>query len=262
MRSAKATLLLLSVCLLLLTGCDLRNRTSSEEFIPDQPATLQTDESPQTSEASRETGESYTGSDGRVKVLLSESGTFRYDVEPISYSYQIPMLDYAAAHAAGCNEEIDVRFGTPARESLDTMKTYHAPEVETVSFESYEIGGILTLQVDRKDVDGSAYTGIYTVNAETGDRVTTEEFLRAAGLEDRRLWELVSDAVQSYYVRSYSEAAASEDNRYTDALARTLSEADGTDSSRLHLTRDGKLAAAVLIYIPSGGSEWVELELH
>ncbi len=252
-------LLLILLCLLP-AGCSLRNRTDSAQFIPEHPETRQTETELQTT-AAPETGAEYVDPAGRVKVLLNESGTFRYDAEPISYSYQIPMFDLPGAHAADCNQEIDARFGTPARDSLDTMKTYHAPEVETVAFQSYEFGGILTVQVDRKDVDGSVYQGVYSVNAETGDLPTVEEFLRAAGLEDRRLWELLSDAVQNHFTRNYSEAAASADNRYTSALTRTLTEANETDASRLHLTPDGGLSALVLISVPAGGSEWIELPL-
>ena len=84
-------LLLILLCLLP-AGCSLRNRTDSAQFIPEHPETRQTETELQTT-AAPETGAEYVDPAGRVKVLLNESGTFRYDAEPISYSYQIPMFD-------------------------------------------------------------------------------------------------------------------------------------------------------------------------
>lgn len=263
MKSARILLLLL-LCGLLLTGCDLRNRKSSEEFISNVTWNRETQQPvPQTDPVPANSGiglpEDPFSSD-RIKVLLNASGTWDLAIEPIEYSYQIPMLDLPGAQAVGCNMEIEANFGAPARASLEAMGRHDAPEVAVVSFVSYEHNGVLTVRMDRRDVDGSTYQAYYTVSASKGERVSVSDFLQAAGLGRRNFQEMYNEAVERRFEMEYRTTAASQGS-YDAALTMTLARAAAVDESYLHLTEDGKLIAAAELISPSGGSEWVELSL-
>ena len=128
-------LALLLALLLFLSGCDLRNRRPSEEFISDgsvPPAQARTS-APAAPPA--QTGFLPAEWDGAVKTVLAKEGTF-FGAKEIAYSYRIPFLDLADAYAMGCNQEITARFEADAQKSLAQMEQGKPPVVQRVDFTS------------------------------------------------------------------------------------------------------------------------------
>ena len=265
MRIVRKLLPLLGLCLLL-TGCDLRNRQSSELYIPtgtrsEQTAPLQPVRPvpPEPTDPEQSPGAD-SEENPHVRVLLEKSGSFRYGMEPVNYSYRVPMLDLPGAQAVGCNQEIDERFGAPVRQDLEAMERGEMPQISVVDFDSFELGGILTLRMFRQDQDGAFFEGYYTVEASSGERVTARDLLAAVGLSGS-LAELTAAAARRTFVSRYEGTWSEEDPAYADALTRTLAGATAVTVSMAHLTRDGRLSVAAEIFSPAGGSEWTELSL-
>lgn len=250
-------LLPLLLILLLLVGCDLRNRQDSEDFIPTGTY-----------------GYSYSNDNvGRgeeplipqeksvVKTVQSYSGEIPLTQPVRTYSYQLPMIDLAGAHAAGCNRDIEDFFGSMIRASMESMEHYEDPLLERLSYASYTISGILTLRVDRRDLDGSESQAWYTVDAKTGEEVSVKRLFAAAGISGDPQ-TVVSDAVEKLFVKRYGSISGADSNTtYSTALFRTTEALRPLTSNRMHLNANGSLTVAIELFAPNGGSSVEELIL-
>ena len=255
-RSLIALLLLLCV---ILCGCDLRNRQSSEDFVP--TGDVGAYEPPRGEDAPG--AELNPGEAGmnRVKTVLSERGEYIYAYPAIEYSYELPFIDLAGAHAVGCNQEIESRFGQPIRESLAAMEQKRDPVVKTVAYTNYIFGNVLTLRVERTDTDGTQSEAIYSVDAKTGEKVSAEAFCEAVGLKKDQLKERVQRAAEER-LRVLSGTVDSENPDYLLAVTQTMSLLSNVDYLNLYLNPDGKLVCIAEIFTPSGGDGMEELILN
>ena len=250
-------LLPLLLILLLLVGCDLRNRQDSEDFIPtgtfansygnDDVGRGEEPLTPQEKSA--------------VKTVQSYYGEVPLTQPVRSYSYQLPMIDLAGAHAAGCNRDIEDFFGSLIRLSMEAMERYEEPLLERLTYASYTIAGILTLRVDRRDFDGSESQAWYTVDAKTGEEVTVKRLFAAAGVSGDPQ-TVLDEAVEKLFESRFGSAgAAGVGTPWSTARFRTTEALRPLTSNRMHLNENGSLTVAVELFSPNGGSSVEELIL-
>lgn len=233
---------------LLLTGCSLFGERETESPLPSWYL------------SPTETGGFYPGAQDPalpreksvVKTVLSYEGEIPLLQPTVYYSYQLPMIDLAGAQAMGCNQEIENRFGSLIRQSLEAMERYEEPILERVSYTSYTIKGILTLCISRKDRDGNAGEAWYTVDAETGEAVSVATLFEAVGVTEKPE-TAVNDALLALFTARYG-APQGADVSVTTALNRTQEALSPLTANRMHLTADGRLAVVLELFAPDGGS--------
>jgi len=254
----KRGILLLLAVLFLLTACDLRNRQSSEDFVPtgtEAPGTA-------ASWISGNDNEPFLPQErSAVKTVLAYDGEIPLTQPAELYSYRLPMIDLDGAQAVGCNLEIEERYGALIDQSLQAMERYEDPILQRLSYTSYVIGEVLTLRVDRLDLDGSASSAWYTVNAKTGEEVSVAMLFAAAGIEgDQKT--VIADAVTELFVRHFGTAnTTSADSPYSTALFKTQDALSPLSANRMHLTEAGRLTVKFELFSPNGGSTIEELVL-
>lgn len=247
-------LLPLLALILLLAGCDLRNRRPSSDFVPSSPPGGQQSVSTAHHTEANPTapGPAPVSSGEAVRTVLSESGVFDRD---FSYSYQVPFLDLPDGYAMGCNREISERFDAPANEALEAMQNGMTPELSSVSFTWDVRGSVLTLRVRKTSVDPPAEEqGVYCVNAATGAKPTLAEFCEAAGVPAESFSAALQEAARAR-LRELAGAKYKEtDSEYTTALTLTLSRLADPAALPMTLTEDGRLSVIVTVSTPAGGS--------
>lgn len=252
----KRLILILMLLALLLTACDLRNRQSSEDYIPTGSGSPRADWTPRESSLPGQEAEKTT-----VKTVLSYDGEIPM-TEPIrTCSYRLPLIDLGGAAAVACSQEIEDRFGGLIRQSIEAVENWQTPILERLSYSSFTLADILTLRIDRLDLDGSMQEAWYTVDAVSGEAVTVERLFRAAGLSGEPT-ELVNEAVRQLFARRFGTAGSSDaEAPYYTALNETLAELSPLTVNRMHLTEAGKLVVAVELFAPDGGSSVETLTL-
>ncbi len=249
-------LLILVLVLILLCGCDLRNRQDSEYFIPTGSYGAQNGDILIDNGADPV----IPGEKTVVKTILSYTGEVPLTSPVRSYSYQLPLIDLAGAHAAGCNRDIEDFFGSMIRQSMEAMERYEDPLLERLSFTSYTLSGILTLRVDRRDFDGSESQAWYTVDAETGEEVSVKRLFAAAGISGEPQ-KVLQDAVTKRFTDRFGANGADSDTHYSTALFRTTEALQPLSANRMHLNGNGSLTVAVELFAPNGGSTLEEIYL-
>lgn len=247
---------ILMLLALLLTACDLRNRQSSEDYIPTGSASPRADWTPRESGLPGQETEKTT-----VKTVLSYDGEIPLTEPKRTCSYRLPMIDLGGAAAVACSQEIEERFGGLIRQSIEAVESWQTPILERLSYSSFTLADILTLRIDRLDLDGSMQEAWYTVDAVSGEAVTVERLFRAAGLSGKPT-ELLNEAVQELFARRFGTAADSNTQApYYTALNETLEALSPLTVNRMHLTEAGKLIVAVELFDPDGGSSVETLTL-
>ena len=250
----KRLLPILLLLLLLLVGCDLRNRRNSEDFIPSDPwESIAPTALPPSADDRR------LQENGTVKTVLSYEGEIPLSSPLKTYSYQLPMIDLAGAQAFGCNQEIETRFGTLIRQSMQAMKRYEQPTLERLSFITFTRGDILTLRIDRRDTNGETARAYYTVNSRTGDQVSVSALFEAAGITGTPQ-TIINEAVTAFFTARFGETEGAS-IAVTTALNRTQAALLPLTSNRMHLTEDGHVTVAFELFSPDGGSSMEELLL-
>ena len=239
----------------LLTACDLRNRQDSEDFIPDDsdlPAW--TGWTVPTFDPNGVQPQSQT-----VKTVKDFSGELPYGFEGDDYIYQLPMIDLAGAYAAGCNQEIENRFGSLIEQSMDAIEKYETPILAQLTFNSYVRSGILTLCIRRVDTDGETVTAYYTVDEKTGEAVSLADLFSAAGMSGDP-FGIVNEAVTELFTKRFGSLEGAEDD-VTTALNKTMAALSPLTANRMHLTEDGSLAVDFELFAPNGGISLEEINL-
>ena len=108
-------------------------------------------------------------------------------------------------------------------------------------------------------MSGSAAQAFYTVDEKTGEAVSVKTLFEAAGIEGEPE-QVLNQKVLELFAKRYG-ALEKADAAYTTALNRTQAELSGLSANWMHLTRDGRLTVALVIYAPGGGSDLEELIL-
>lgn len=253
-------LALLLALLLFLSGCDLRNRRPSEEFISDgsvPPAQARTS-APAAPPA--QTGFLPAEWNGAVKTVLAKEGTF-FGAKEIAYSYRIPFLDLADAYAMGCNQEITARFEADAQKSLAQMEQGKPPVVQRVDFTSDLHGTVLSLRLHRLDTDGAESWGTYCVDRSTGAKPTLSAFCEASGVPEGEVPQRLREAAEELTRETAGERYEADDLEYTTALTLTLSGLAEPAALPMHLRADGSLCFVITLYHPGGGTTAEEIVL-
>ena len=248
----------LALALLLLAGlsaCDLRNRQSSEDFIPSGTA----DNTPRWTGSGSSPDPVVPQERSVIKTVLSYDGEIRSIDPPRSCSYRLPMIDLGGAEAMACNQEIEERFGALARQSMEAIENWQDPILLRLDYSSFTQDGILTLRIDRQDLDGAVQQAWYAVDAASGDAVPVQRLFAAAGVkgEPQKTVEEVAEAA----FRARFGAPASPDAAWTTALTKTQEALLPLTANRMHLTEDGGLIVAVELFAPDGGSSVEALRL-
>ena len=248
--------LILAVLLVLppLAGCDLEDAQESEYFFPTDTYNWYSrdDTSPiyDPGAASQK---------NVVKTVQTHTGEIPLTTPTRTYSYELPFIDLAGSHAASCNQDIENFFGTLIRQSLDAMERYEDPILERLSYSTFEISGILTLRVNRRDCDGEESQAWYTVDAETGEAVSVARLFAAAGISGDPA-AVVNDAALARFTSRYGALQGS-DAAHTTAWNRTQGALSPLTANRMHLNANGSLTVAFELFAPDGGSSIVELTL-
>lgn len=258
MKRLRYLLPALGLCLLL-AGCDLRNRQSSENFVPGQTGLPAQTEAPVTDSVG---GESpvQTGNNP-VKTALSAKGEADFVYPALAWSYELPWIDLPDRYAMECSQEIDLRFGAPIREAMADLEQYKLPVVQKVAYQAYSVKGILTLRIERTNTDGTSARAIYSVMEQTGARVTTSDFCEAAGIPQKELLSRLNQAVEEKLLELCQGRWTREDTPFRTALTLTLSRLAEVDRLNLYLSPEGRLIAVVEVFDPAGGSTTEEIPI-
>ena len=242
-------MLLCLLCLLLLTGCHLKNRQDSRNFVPENRSN---ETNPPAASAKPEEPE-LTGSP--LKEIKTLEGSYVYGGETVNYSYCLPYLDLSGDYAVGCNAEIEAEFGEPIREAQKAMEERRLPKLSQVGYESWQYGNVLCLMVYRvQTLDGERFEALYTVNALTGSAPTPDELFAAAGTTRDSFREKLHDAIADFYAETFGAYYDPEDFHYLEGLNSTLAQGLLDTVVPVSLTKTGELLAAVTVIDPAGAA--------
>lgn len=256
MKRLLASLMLLLLLSALLTGCDLRNRQNSEDFIPEEGENVY----PTGLTPVIVTEDPLSGQEKNViKTVLSYEGVLPMSFPEESCSYALPMIDLSGAQALGCNQEIELRYGTLIRDSIEAIERYDTPALASLSYTSYIYSDVLTLRVDQLTTEGESSRAYYTVDAQNGEAVSVERLFAAAGITGKPE-AVVSEAVMELFTGRFGSVNGA-DSSVTTALSRTQEALVPLTANRMHLTEDGRLIVALELFAPDGGSTLEELVL-
>lgn len=244
---------LLSLSILLLTGCDLWDEpresvpTGSYHYVVTVP--------PETPNETLNLGQS----NQTVKRVMNYEGEIPISYPTRVYRYQLPMIDLPNSYAAACNQEIEALFGTKIRRSLQAMERMQEPELESVRYSSFVHGEILTLRIDERSYDGKTSQTYYTVNARTGEEVRAEELLAQVGISGEPE-QVLNQRVTELFATRFGPLEGA-DEAYTTALNRTQMGLFPVTTKCLHLTEAGRLILALTVYHPTGETTVEEIPL-
>lgn len=247
--------------LLLLCGCDLRNRQDSANFIPtgtDPAAEQAPTESTQLPPADTEQVLPGLGG-GLIKEIYKASGQWPQDHPELGYFYRIPFIDLQGPYVDGCNREIDQRFRKAARDAMEAMDRYETPEVVSIDYTVGFFGTVVSLEITQTDAAGRPAFAIYNFDAETGEGVERDRLLRAAGFTAKELETLLPKAAEREFRRQFGSQERLSPVAFADALDKTL-ELDA-QTVTVFLTSGGRLKALVPLCDLAGGQTLVPLEI-
>ena len=252
-------LMLVLLALLLLSGCDLRNRQDSANYIP-----TGTDQSEPGTESAQAPPEETLPSlpsvgGGVIKEIYKTSGTFYSGGSELSYSYRIPFIDLQGSYVDGCNYEIDRRFRQAARDAEAAMERYETPEVLSIDYTAGFFGDVVSLEITQIDAEGRSSFAVYNFDKQTGAGVERQQLLDAGGFTAEQMDELLRQAAEEEFRRQFGSQEELSPVAFSDALERTL-ELDPA-SVTLFLTSDGQIRAMIPLYNLAGGQFLVPLTI-
>lgn len=253
---------LLAVLLLAATGCDLRNRQPSSDFIPATHATDTTYESgtPRPTEEKTEppTAERQLTRHS-IRTVVSENGSYT-DVYGRSwdYDYLLPFVDYPSIEASRCNDEIEKDYNKVIKEQLKLVDTQEPLTAMKIDYACYYTGELVTLHVAMQLADGTIQHSVYCFRSD-GTFSTNAEILEAVWVDEADFLSAVYD----YLVTEYVKLNADKKNEvtYSQYYDKTVQQADDLESLSIYADEEDNMHVLADMYAADGGVTQIEFEV-
>lgn len=251
----------LLILVLLLCGCDLRNRRPSSDFVP---ATHETDPRP-----------TYISTEATVSQLDIMEKTFtRHCVHSVSnthgeyvdiygktwtYEFKLPFVDFATGEASACNREIEKRFLTIIKDQQKLEAALEPLTVTSVDFLCYTTGGLVTVNVWAENVDGTTDRSVYCFR-NNGTFATPTEIMAALWIDEEEFRTALTERLTKEYIEKNESML--DNSQYTTYLDQTLEQAEDLDSLKLYASEDDRIYVSVKILSPDRSYEDMEFEIR
>lgn len=245
--------------ILLLSGCDLRNRRPSSDFIPatNAPRTTSSDNATEPVETEPEVKELTRHS---VRTVVSETASYTdiYGRE-WTYEYRIPFVDFPTTEASTCNIEIDSLYRRAISAQLTLAETGQPLTVPKIDYECYYTGELITLNVWKELTSGEIERSVYCFRS-TGTMATSSEILEAVWIDPDEFLLKLQELVEARYVKD--NAGNEEQVGYPRYLEKSLELVENVDKVTLYADVEDHVFALVKMYDAFGSMTQVEFEVR
>lgn len=255
----KRIILVLAAALLLLTGCDLRNRRPSSEFIPKNPTpvtTAATEAPTETESAPVETRQKEL-TRHTVRTISTDQNTY-VDIYGTQWSYEthIPFVDYPTKAVSDCNSEIDRIYARANKDQQECAESQQPLTILAIDYECYYTGELVTLNVWMDKSDGTTERSVYCFRS-NGTMASTTEILTSVWMDPDAFLAKLRELAAKAYAR-YNSAEA-DSVTYDKYLEKTLEEIEEIDLISVYADAEDRITAMITLYDVHGGSEVIEL---
>jgi len=170
------------------------------------------------------------GDQERPPAPLDDTRELIHEIDGTRENLRVPMVNLDSEEAGDINEHIDWARGSFNASHSDFFHARH--------------GNIVSLIFCMESRDGNFEYHTFTLNAETGERVTNAELLAMAGWEFDELAERLRENIDYFYEGQRDEDGNLPPMRESPVQRihdKMLSELTMPELLRLHLTEDGRL---------------------
>ncbi len=243
-----------------LSGCQLRNRMSSQYAIPDSIPTGDTAAPTESTAAAPVPSPENSQQDKKVKELVTQEGEYTgFTGSSFTYSYHLPYIDIAGAYANTCNWTIDQQFGQVVNDQLQRIAVGDAITVDSIAYQYYVNGDILTLHITQHYMSGRQDSTFFNVCCADGSKAEASQLLAQAGIEEAEFSALLGQALEKLYDTRYGSQQSTNALMYGTQKDKTLAESNLTTDCQMYLSQDGKLVVLANLYTITGGAETVSV---
>lgn len=254
--------IILSVLFLLLlcSGCQLKNRQPSSDFVPSTHATREAPEETETqpSDATAEPAAKVL-TQHSIRMIASEEDSY-VDIygNTWKYTFRIPFVDYPTREVSDCNNEIDKHF----RQIMDAQKklvTSGQPlKTSRIDYECYYTGNLITLNIHTENTDNTLERTVYCFRSD-GTMAVGSEILKAVWMDEEDFLAKLRELLEARYIKE--NAADIEVVTYDTNLQKTLDQVTTADEITLYADAEDKIFVLIPLYDARGGSSQIELEV-
>lgn len=257
----KHILLFISILLLLCSGCQMRNRRPSSDYVPSThaPRTTAQAESTQPTKAVEEPQEKELTRHS-VRTVVQEEDSF-IDIygKSWTYDYRLPFVDYPTTEVSGCNNEIDKLYRRIIKDQKALADSNQPLSVPTIDYECYYTGDLVTVNVWAEKIDGTVDRSVYCFRAD-GTMAAGSEILKAVWMDEETFLAKLRELLEARYIR---DNAGKEDVvTYDTNLEKTLEPITAADDISLYADSEDRVFALVALYDAHGGKTQIELEVE
>lgn len=256
----KHIILSIAILLLLCSGCQMRNRKPSSDFIPSTHAPRSTDFTDDTQPAAP-TEESVVKELTRhsVRTIVQDDDSF-VDIygKSWTYDFRLPFVDYPTTEASVCNNEIDKIYRRIIREQENLADMNQPLTVPTINYECYYTGALISLNVWAEHIDGTEEHSVYCFRAD-GTLAAGSEILKAVWMDEEAFLARLRELLEERYTKD--NAADADVVTYDTNLEKTLKPITAADDIRIFADSEDKVFALVTLFDARGGNTLIELEV-
>ena len=255
----KRIILVLAAALLLLSGCDLRNRRPSADFIPKDPVPVTTaaTEAPSETEFLPVETKAKELTRHTVRTIATDQNTYT-DIYGTQWSYEtrIPFVDYPTTPVSDSNAEIDRIFARANKQQQDCVMSQQPLTVLKIDYECYYTGELVTLNVWMDKADGTTERSVYCFRS-NGTMASTTEILKAVWIDPDDFMEKLRELAEQEYIEA--NVANTDSVTYDKYLTKTVELLGDVDSVSVYADAEDRVTALVTIYDAFGGSTTAEI---
>lgn len=257
----KRGILIAALLVLLLTGCDLRNRQPSRDFIPSTHATkasAQTEQKPEP-EPTQDKQSAKEFSRHSVRTVLSEIMTFT-DIygKDWTYEFRLPFVDFPSTEASDSNIEIDAVYRRAVDAQIKLSELGQPLTVLKIDYECYYTGALVTLNVWMEKTNGTQERSVYCFRP-NGTKASNAEILESVWMDEEEFLTTLREKLEERYKRD--NAAQQDSVTYETYLTKTLDASDAVEKLTLYADEEDKIIVRAPLYDALGGVTQIELRI-
>lgn len=249
------------LAVLLFSGCELRNRMSSSNFIPETHAPRPT-ETEQAAATEAETQDNSTKELTRhsVRTVAYETATYTdiYGKE-WTYEFRLPFVDYPSLEASDTNIEIDRIYRRSIDEQIKLAELEQPVTAPLIDYECYYTGTLITLNVWMEQTSGVVERSVYCFRSD-GTMATPTEILEAVWIDTEEFAQKLYEELEERYIEENADSV--DYVTYNMYLEKTLMQTEDIDQLTLYANAEDKVTVFALLYDAHGGLTQIELNVQ
>lgn len=174
-----------------------------------------------------------------------------------SYSYNIPTINIDSSNVKTINSEIQKDYKTKVDQELTNEKQGLSATMESVKYDSYINGNILSLVISSEYPNDCKYYKVYNVDVDTGKSISNTQLLQHKNITKTNFLNKLSKVYGEKFIELFGKKDSQNDQEfYSSQYNKTINSNNYSIDTSIFLNSNNTISVIAQIYSLAGADSY------